>query len=51
MKAVYLEKLGSPDNIIVGDLPIPQLTPNAVLIKVLAVAANYVDAFIRAGIY
>lgn len=51
MKAVYLEKLGSPDNIIVGDLPIPQLTPNAVLIKVSAVAANYVDAFIRAGIY
>ena len=51
MKAVYLEKLGSPDNIIVGDLPIPQLTPNAVLIKVSVVAVSLKNAFISAGIY
>lgn len=51
MKAVYIQKTGDPATIIVGELPIPKVRPKSVLIKVIAVSINYVDLFIRSGIY
>ena len=51
MKAVYIQKTGGPATIIVGSLPVPKVRPKSVLIKVIAASINYVDLFIRSGIY
>jgi NADPH:quinone reductase len=51
MKAAYIEQLGPPDNIIFGDLPEPVLGPSQVLVKVVAVAVNPIDTYIRSGAY
>lgn len=49
MKAAYIEKTGPSENIKFGDLPVPQITDNQVLVKVKAVALNHIDTYIRAG--
>ncbi|MGT2907828.1 alcohol dehydrogenase catalytic domain-containing protein [Streptococcus dentiloxodontae] len=51
MKAVYLQETGAPSTIIIDDLPIPRVIPKSVLIKVEAASINYVDTFIRSGLY
>ncbi len=51
MKAVYIYEQGDPSVIQIGDLPVPEVIPKTVLIKVLAVSVNYVDTFIRSGRY
>ena len=51
MKAVYVYEQGDPSVIQIGDLPVPEVIPKRVLIKVLAVSVNYVDTFIRSGRY
>ena len=51
MKAVYVYEQGDPSVIQIGDLPVPEVIPKRVLIKVLAVSGNYVDTFIRSGLY
>jgi NADPH2:quinone reductase len=49
MKAAYIEKTGSPRNIIYGDIAQPEPQGEQVLVKVGAVAMNPVDTYIRAG--
>jgi NADPH2:quinone reductase len=49
MRAAYIEKTGPPENIIIGDRPIPEPTGNQVLVRVAAAALNPVDTYIRAG--
>ncbi len=51
MKAAYIQEPGSPDNIIVGDLPMPTIQPDQVLVKVEAVTVDPIDTYIRAGAY
>lgn len=51
MKAAYIKKTGTPNVIEWGDLPIPEITDNEVLVKVSAVAVNPVDTYIRSGKY
>lgn len=51
MKAAYIRKTGSPDVIEFGELPIPDLHDDEVLVKVSAVAVNPVDTYIRSGKY
>ena len=48
MKAAVLTRFGSPDNIEIRDVPIPQLKPNQILIRVHASSVNSGDARIRA---
>ena len=49
MKAAYIEKTGSIDQIRYGDLPKPKATGTQVLVQVKAVSVNPVDTYIRAG--
>lgn len=49
MKAAYIEKTGSVDQIIYGDLPKPRATGTQVLVQVKAVSVNPIDTYIRAG--
>jgi NADPH2:quinone reductase len=51
MKAAYIEKVGSPDVIQFGELPNPEYESNQLLVKVVAVAVNPVDTYIRSGLY
>lgn len=49
MLAAYVNELGPAENIRYGELPVPPVGPTDVLVRVEAVAANPVDAYIRAG--
>jgi NADPH:quinone reductase-like Zn-dependent oxidoreductase len=51
MLAAYVNELGPVENIRYGELPVPAVGPTDVLVRVEAVAANPVDAFIRAGLW
>ncbi|MDB5084828.1 MAG: NADPH:quinone reductase [Bacilli bacterium] len=49
MKAVYIEGYGGKDQLKFGELPIPAVGPNDVLIKAYAAGVNPVDWKIREG--
>ncbi len=49
MKAAFIEKLGPPSVIQYGDLPMPEIAPQDVLVKVTAVTVDQVDTLIRSG--
>ncbi|MBE9053480.1 zinc-dependent alcohol dehydrogenase family protein [Nostocales cyanobacterium LEGE 11386] len=50
MKAWVIEKFGEPNIFKEADLPIPEVLPNHVLIRVAATSVNQVDLKIRQGI-
>ncbi|WP_406700323.1 NADPH:quinone reductase [Singulisphaera sp. Ch08] len=50
MRAAFIEKTGSTDEIKVGDLPTPKPGPGQVLVKVGASALNPIDLYIRSGL-
>ncbi|WP_334330339.1 quinone oxidoreductase family protein [Companilactobacillus sp. HBUAS59699] len=49
MKAAYIEKTGSYKEIKIGELPLPTIKNNEVLVKVSYTSVNHVDTFVRAG--
>ena len=49
MRAAFIEKNGGPEEIRVGDLPIPEPGPGEVLVKVGASALNPIDLYLRSG--
>ncbi len=49
MKAAYIEKNGPASTIKIGQLPVPELKTDEILVKVKAVSVNFVDTFVRAG--
>ena len=49
MKAAYIEKTGSVDQITYGDLPKPKPTGAQALVQVKAVSVNPIDTYIRSG--
>ncbi len=51
MRAAYVERLGPPEEIRIGELPVPVPGPTDVLVAVDLVAANPVDTFVRSGRY
>jgi NADPH:quinone reductase len=51
MKAVYVEKVGGPENLIYGDLPKPAPGPGQALIKIAAAGVNFIDVYFRIGLY
>ena len=51
MKAVYVEKFGGVENLIIGDLPQPQPGPGQALVKIAATGVNFIDVYFRIGLY
>lgn len=51
MKAVYVEKIGGPENLIYGDLPKPAPGPGQALVKIAAAGVNFIDVYFRIGLY
>jgi NADPH:quinone reductase-like Zn-dependent oxidoreductase len=51
MRAAYITRLGSADEIRVGDLPVPAPGPTDVLVRVEVVVVNPVDILVRSGGY
>jgi NADPH2:quinone reductase len=49
MKAAYITEPGPPENLIVGELPTPEITGSQVLVRVKAAAVNPIDTYIRSG--
>jgi NADPH2:quinone reductase len=49
MKAAFIEKTGSVDNITYGDMPKPKATGSLALVQVKAVSINPIDTYIRSG--
>jgi NADPH:quinone reductase len=50
MKAAHIKKTGPPSNIIYGDLPVPEIGADQVLVRSKAVAINPIDTYVRAGL-
>lgn len=51
MRAAWIERLGPPEEIRHGELPVPPIGPTDVLVAVEAVAVNPVDLFVRSGAF
>jgi NADPH:quinone reductase-like Zn-dependent oxidoreductase len=50
MKAAALDRFGGPDVLRIRTLPVPAPGPDEVLLEVLAVGVNHLDADIRSGV-
>lgn len=51
MHAAYIDHTGPPEVIRCGELPVPEVGPDEVLVKVYAVAANPIDTYTRSGAF
>jgi NADPH:quinone reductase-like Zn-dependent oxidoreductase len=49
MKAIILKEFGGTENLIIGEIPVPEISENEVLIKVKAISVNPVDVKTRKG--
>jgi len=50
MKAVYIEKTGGPEVMLIGDRPVPELQKDEVLVKVAVSGVNFTDLNQRSGV-
>lgn len=50
-RAAYVDQLGPAQSIRVGELDVPELGPDDVLVAVTAVSVNPVDTYVRSGRY
>lgn len=51
MKAVFIRELGPADRIEFGELPVPRIRDDEVLVRFEASEVNHVDLFVRSGAY
>ena len=51
MRAAFIQRTGPVDEIVYGQLPVPAIDAQQVLVRVEATAVNQVDTYIRAGTY
>ncbi|MEM9824380.1 MAG: NAD(P)H-quinone oxidoreductase, partial [Bacteroidota bacterium] len=51
MKAVLLKDFGAPENMYIGDCPLPSIGSQEILVKVAATALNRADTLQRKGVY
>jgi NADPH:quinone reductase-like Zn-dependent oxidoreductase len=51
MRAAFIDRLGPPENIRYGQIPIPTPGPTDVLVNVTVTTVNPVDTLVRAGVF
>jgi NADPH:quinone reductase len=51
MKAIQVQKFGGPEVLTLVDIPVPKPKPNEAIVKVAAAGVNFIDVYIREGIY
>src|SRR6516225_739246 len=51
MKAAYIKELGPPESIIFGDMPEPVIGDSRAVVRVVAVAVDPIDTYIRRGAF
>jgi NADPH2:quinone reductase len=51
MKAVFVEQNGGVENLKYADMPKPSPGPGQALVKIAASGVNYIDVYIRMGLY
>jgi NADPH:quinone reductase len=51
MKAIRIHETGGPDVLRYEDVPDPQPAPGQVLVRQSAIGVNFIDAYIRSGLY
>ena len=51
MKAARCEEYGGPENVVIRDIPGPEVTPGHVLVDVAAAAVNHPDLLFIANKY
>jgi NADPH2:quinone reductase len=51
MRAARCEEYGGPENVVIRDIPRPEVTPGHVLVDVVAAAVNYPDLLLIANKY
>ncbi|TMJ37387.1 MAG: NADPH:quinone oxidoreductase family protein, partial [Alphaproteobacteria bacterium] len=51
MKAILCQRFGTPDHLVLADIPDPLAGPGEVVAKVAAVGLNFFDTLIVAGKY
>ncbi|HME10860.1 MAG TPA: quinone oxidoreductase [Bryobacteraceae bacterium] len=51
MKAVFVEKPGSAEDLKYGDVPKPSPGPGEALVKIEAAGVNFIDVYFRTGLY
>ncbi len=51
MKALYYDKLGSYENIRIGEFPVPEIDEDEVLVRIKAFSLNHLDIWVMEGKY
>jgi NADPH:quinone reductase len=51
VRAIVVPALGGPENLVLNDLPDPEVGPGKLLVDVEAAGVNYVDIYHRRGLY
>lgn len=51
MKAIVVAQTGGPEVLSWTDVPLPEATPGAVLVRLAAIGVNFIDVYHRSGLY
>ncbi len=51
MKAIRVDRLGGPEVLQLVDVPVPEPGPGQVLVRQSAIGINYIDTYLRTGLY
>ncbi len=51
MKAIQLKETGGPDRMQYVDIPVPRPGPKEALVKIAASGVNFIDVYLRTGLY
>ncbi|MEA2666476.1 MAG: NADPH:quinone reductase [Candidatus Eremiobacteraeota bacterium] len=51
MKAIRVDRLGGPEVLQLGDVPVPEPGPGEVLVRQTTIGINFIDTYLRGGLY
>jgi NADPH2:quinone reductase len=51
MRAVQISDFGGPDNLNLAEVPVPRAGPGEVLVRVANAGINFIDVYMRSGVY